>query len=740
MHSNYILTVILLLLPCFLCAQTSVSGKVFDEEKAPIVGAYVIKQSSDVHTHTNEAGDFLLNNALPGDTLKIMYLGYATRQIVLTDLSPLSVEMEEAAFDLSQVVVGQNAKVTNLVTGIDLKINPVQSSQEILAVVPGLFIGQHAGGGKAEQIFLRGFDIDHGTDVSITADGLPVNMVSHAHGQGYADLHFVIPETIDFIDFGKGPYYADRGNFTTAGYVDMRTKDKLRESLIKTEAGRFNTLRVVGLTDILSREKHNAYIATEFLRSDGPFESPQNLRRTNVMLKYSGQVSDADRVSVMLSHFNSDWDASGQIPQRAVNSGRITRFGAIDDTEGGNTSRTNFAVNFSRALSNETFIKSRVYYSLYDFELFSNFTFFLDDPVNGDQIRQFEKRRMFGAESEWNHSLFLGKNVSTLLQGGVGVRYDNIDDNTLSHTLNRRTTLENYSLGNVDETNLYAYAKADFDIGNFLIQPAVRADYFDFNYVNDLNPLYEQLSDTKVIVSPKLNFIYNLNTQTQLFLKTGKGFHSNDTRVVTAAEGRPVLPAAYGADLGANFKPGKRLIVNAALWYLYLEQEFVYVGDAGIVEPSGRTRRTGADVGVRWQMTDALFADADINYALPRSLDDPEGENLIPLAPTWTSVGGLNYRKKGFTGSIRYRWLHDRPANEDGSIIAAGYFITDLSAAYEMKRVTFGLAIENLFNEEWNETQFATESRLDFEAESTEEIHFTPGTPFFVKGSFTYRF
>ncbi len=739
MRANFFYPLLLLFLPLFTFGQ-SISGNVCDSDKSPIIGAYVLKVSTEKHTHTNELGNFLLKDISIGDTLQIMYLGYETQQIVLKDLSPIKLNLEESYFDLGEVVVGQNAKQTNLVSNIDLKLNPVQSSQEILAVVPGLFIGQHAGGGKAEQIFLRGFDIDHGTDVGITVDGMPVNMVSHAHGQGYADLHFVIPETVQDIDFGKGPYYANKGNFTTAGYVEMNTKDKLENSMIKTEIGSFNTLRAVGLLDIVSSEKHNAYVATEFLASDGPFESSQNFKRANVLLKYSGQVSDQDKLTFIASHFTSSWDASGQVPQRAIDSGLITRFGAIDDTEGGNTSRTNFALNFNRTLDNQTFIKNNVYYSLYDFELFSNFTFFLEDSINGDQIRQYEKRQIFGAESQINHSFFIGDNVSTLLQGAVGLRYDNIDNNTLANTLNRRTTLNNISLGDVDETNLYAYAKAEFDVGSFLIQPSVRFDYFDFNYVNDLNVLYNKEAATQTIISPKLSFIYNLNSKAQLFLKSGVGFHSNDTRVVVAERERPVLPAAYGADLGGDFKPFKRLFVNAALWYLFLEQEFVYVGDAGIVEPSGRTRRMGVDLGFRWQISNNLFANMDLNYAVPRSLDDPEGENLIPLAPTFTSTGGLNYKKNGFSAAINYRWLKDRPANEDNSIVAKGYTITDLNFGYDWKRVGVGIAIENLFNEEWNETQFATESRLDFEPVSVEEIHFTPGTPFFIKGNVSYKF
>ncbi|MFK7936434.1 MAG: TonB-dependent receptor [Saprospiraceae bacterium] len=718
-----------------------ISGKVLDTQNDPIVGAYVLNISTDKHAHTNEVGQFLLKEVNIGDTLEVVHLGYEGSQLIVRDLdSEIKILLKETIFQIEEIVVGQNVKKTNLLSDINMRLNPVNSSQEILTKVPGLFIGQHAGGGKAEQIFLRGFDIDHGTDVTLSVDGLPVNMVSHAHGQGYADLHFVIPETVEFIDFGKGPYYADKGNFNTAGYVAMQTKDRLDESLIKLEVGQFNTFRTMAMLDVLNTENHHAYLASEFLLSDGPFDSPQNFSRQNFLFKYNGEISPQNNISFLASHFTSKWDASGQVPQRAVDAGLIGRFGAVDDTEGGQTSRTNLSINFNRMLDEDTYFKTTVFYSQYDFELFSNFTFFLEDPDNADQIRQYEERELFGAQSEWNHSTYLFEDVATLLQAGVGFRHDNVDNNTLARTKNRQTTLENIALGDVDETNLFGFVSADFEKNNWLIQPGLRFDLFKFNYVDDLQTLFERKSAFKPIVSPKFNVIYNASPSVQLFAKSGVGFHSNDTRVVVAGSEQQILPAAYGADLGTIFKPRKRLVVNAALWYLFLQQEFVYVGDAGIVEPSGRTRRMGVDVGFRWQLANNFFANADFNYAFARSVDDPEGNNFIPLAPDLTSTGGFSYISKNFVAGINYRWIGNRPANEDNSIVAEGYFITDINVSYEWKRFGLGLNIENVLNQEWNETQFATESRLQFEPTSVEEIHFTPGTPFFLKANLSYKF
>jgi len=718
----------------------NVSGLIIDNSKEKIAGAYVVVSSTENHTHSDDFGKFMIENVKIGDSLKIIHIGYEPKTVIVENFDEkVTIELVESYFELGELTVKQSSKEVNVISAIDIQLSPVRSSQELLKKVPGLFIGQHAGGGKAEQIFLRGFDIDHGTDVSISVDGIPVNMVSHAHGQGYADMHFVIPETVELMDFGKGPYYADKGNFTTAGYVEFTTKEKLDNSQISLEAGRFNSMRTVGLFKLLDTEKQDAYIATEYMISDGPFESSQHFSRNNILGKYTTQLNNGGQFSILASYFSSKWDASGQVPERAVDQGLITRFGAIDDTEGGETNRTNIAVSFNRILSDNTFIKNRIYFSKYDFTLFFNFTFFLNDPINGDQIRQRENRQIYGGESVFNYATSV-KGASTLFQLGAGLRSDKITDNELSRTLNRKTLVSNIQLGDVDEKNLYTFARAEFDVGNWLFEPSVRFDFFKFNYVNSLDTLYQNQSQSKGIVTPKFNILYNLNNSVQLFFKSGIGFHSNDARVVLEQDNRAILPAAYGADIGSIFKPTRRMIANVAFWYLSLDQEFVYVGDEGVVEPSGSTRRVGVDIGLRYQLNDWIFANADFNYAFARSLEDPEGQNLIPLAPIITSTAGLNFKKDKFRGSLQLRYLQDRPANEDNSIEAEGYSITDLNLSYDVKNMTFGIAIENLFNQEWNETQFATESRLRNETEAVEEIHFTPGSPFFIKGIFTYKF
>lgn len=725
----------------FMTHAQELKGSVVNELNQPLEDVYVYNINSESHTHTSENGVFISTNTKVADSIRVRLLGYKTRTIQVENTTGLKIILEEKTFQLDEMVITEELNPVSTISRLDLKLIPVNSSQEVLRKVPGLFIGQHAGGGKAEQIFLRGFDVDHGTDVSISVDGMPVNMVSHAHGQGYSDLHFVIPETINKIDFGKGGYYAQEGDFNTAGYVNFKTKDYLKESSISTSAGQFNTLRTVGLFDLVENTKNqNAYVALEYIATDGPFESPQNFNRLNLFGKYVIYSPENDKLTLTASHFTSRWDASGQIPQREVDNGNITRFGAIDDTEGGDTERTNFNVTFDTYISNDTKLSANAFYSHYAFELYSNFTFFLEDPLNGDQIKQKEDRTIFGANAAITHTTDLG-GIELNLTTGFGIRHDVVDDVELSRTLNRRTTLENSQLGDINQTNIDAFVNAEFVMGKFKIAPALRVDYFKFLYNDALQTNYETLSETKSILSPKLNFFYNAKDNLQLYLKSGLGFHSNDARVVVANGGEDILPRSYGADLGSVWKPFPKLVVNSALWYLFLEQEFVYVGDAGIVEPSGKTRRYGLDLGLRYQLTDWLFLDSDATFTNARSTEVPSGKNYIPLAPDFTFTGGLAVNNlDGFSGGMRLRYLDDRPANEDNSIVAQGYFVTDFNVNFDFKTITLGLAIENLFDVDWNETQFATESRLRNETRPVEEIHFTPGTPFFIKGTVTYTF
>ncbi|MBK7885557.1 MAG: TonB-dependent receptor [Chitinophagaceae bacterium] len=280
---------------------------------------------------------------------------------------------------------------------------------------------------------------------------------------------------------------------------------------------------------------------------------------------------------------------------------------------------------------------------------------------------------------------------------------------------------------------MYAFTQQQVTVDKWFVEAGIRFDHLGFSYLDKLN-VQQQPSRNTSIVSPKLNIQYTVNPKMQIFAKAGKGFHSNDTRVVVANEGKQILPAAYGTDIGMTLKPGKNLFISVAAWSLFLEQEFVYVGDAGVIEPSGKTKRNGIDIIARYQLTKNLFFNTNINFTKPRAVGEIKGEDYIPLAPVFTSVGGLFYKQqKGFNGGLSYRYIKDRPANEDNSIIAKGYFLLDGAFNYTMPKYEIGIAVENIFNIKWNEAQFATESRLSSEPAPVSELHFTPGTPFFAR-------
>ncbi len=736
---------ILILLGVTSALHAQLNGVVYNENKKPLEAVYIYNKSNKEHAHTNHFGKFELSNPGEGDSLVVGLLGYEKTELLLTkDIlkQDLIITLIPKIFQLEELVLTEPIDVLNRIVDIDVKINPINSSQEILRRVPGLIIGQHAGGGKAEQIFLRGFDVDHGTDVGISVDGMPVNMVSHAHGQGYSDLHFLIPETIDKINFGKGPYYTNIGDFNTAGYINFKTKNAIDESTVSLTAGQFNTLRTLGMFNLFDKKGvQNAYLALEYIESDGPFESPQNFDRLNIMGKYNAYIDDNSKIGLTLSHFNSKWDASGQIPVREVNNGNISNFGAIDDTEGGFTSRTNANIQFNSILNNDVALQSNMYYSKYNFELYSNFTFFLEDQTNGDQIKQKENRDIFGFNSQFTKDIdYNGFDIKYTF--GTGLRFDNIKDIELSRTLNRQTTLENIQLGDVYQRNLSGFFNAVIDLGKLSITPGLRLEYFNFQYTDKLEDVYSAKTNTDVILLPKINFRYNLNNNLQWFLKSGIGFHSNDARVVLNDDANKALPKAYGVDLGNVWKPAQNLILNSTIWYLFSEEEFVYVGDAGIVEPSGKSERFGLDLGLRYQIGDYLYFNSDATFTKARSLEAESGNDYIPLAPDFTLVGGLSIKNyNGFSGSINYRYLDDRPANEDNSEIAEGYFVTDFNLNYSFnKHWKLGVTIENIFDTDWKETQFLTESRLQNELQSVEEIHFTPGTPFNFKTTLSYSF
>jgi hypothetical protein len=699
-----------------------------------------------------------------GDSLhlEVSFIGYRSLTLTLpAGAHRIVVELEKSALDLRTVTITGHAGVNvfHTLSQIDLHMQPVRSAQDLLRLVPGLFIAQHQGGGKAEQIFLRGFDADHGTDVNISVDGMPVNMVSHAHGQGYADLHFLIPETVASYEFGKGPYYTNRGDLTTAGYLAYHTLNVPERDMVKIEGGQFGSGRVMALVNLLDDKAkikgQNAYVAGEGLYSNGgPFILPEHFHRFSLFSKFNTPVGDASRLSVTAGVMGSRWRASGEIPDRAVAEGYIpSRWGALDSSQGGYTTRAYVNARLTTPLKNGFTLDNQVWYSHYYFALISNFTFFYYYPTTGDEFRQHEIRDLGGTSSRISRSLTVGNSIWTT-SIGAGSRFDFIDPSELDHSMNG-VVLQPLQLGRTREASLFGYWDETIEQGHWLIDAGLRADYFHFFYDN-MAPLADTFATKlyagldpraeKTTVSPKLNVQYTFNDRLQLYFKSGKGFHSNDARVVIANQGFQTLPAAYGTDLGINWKLIPALFMNAALWYLYLQQEFTFGQDlidqpGGPVQPSGKTSRMGIDLSARYQLGSWLFPYVNMNLAKPRFIDSAAGHRFVPLAPTFTSTAGLDFRlKSGWNGGISYRYLHNRAANSTYSLTALGYWVTDLTLNYTRKSYELGLAVENLFNVTWNESQFEYISRLRRETQPVDEVSYTPGVPFFARLKLTVFF
>lgn len=729
----------------FSCAQAQINHTtlhfVDQDAQVPITGANIFKRPYQSIGITDHNGNFeYFGPLMASDSLYITAVGFEKKKLHIDTTSDYIIfQLIPSKTMLSEVVVSAgNLNPYHAISQTDIRLRGVSNSQEVLRIVPGLFIGQHQGGGKAEQIFLRGFDNDHGTDIHLSVDGIPINMVSHAHGQGYADSHFIIPETIESTNYEKGMYNASKGDLAVTGFAAFHTANALDKNLVKVEGGQFGTYRALGMFRLLPKavqNKQSWYAASEYRYSNAYFDHPQHFKRFNFFTKYTGRPNDNNQLTVSASSMHSSWMASGQIPAIAVEQGLVGFYGAIDPNEGGVTSRTNAQVQLTTHFKNGGILQHQVYYSHYTFDLNSNFTFFLRDSINGDELRQREHRHVAGYNGSYSREHFMG-NVRFNSTLGWNTRGDFIRNISLSHTVNRYTTVHPLKLGNIDESQRDVYFNEQMTFSRrWALDLGIRYDYLHYMYGNRLAsdttlPGLGKYRAHNAIVSPKFKLGYLAGKNVQLYLFAGKGFHSNDARAAVVEGGKGTLPAAYGADLGAVAKPGKNLLLNAAVWYSYLQREYVYGGDGGSVEFSGKTRRIGMDFSGRYQPLPFLYLDADVNYAHGRALDGPKGGGHIPLAPVWSSTGGAAFIwKNGCNGGLRYRYMGDRPANEGYSLTAKGYFVADFVLNYTTRKFEIGVTINNLFNTRWKETQFDTYFRLKGQ-QPMDGIAFTPGTKF----------
>ena len=670
---------------------------------------------------------------------------------------------EAPPFRLPEVVVEADRPYTaassHTVRERDFSLRPLRRPADLLEVAPGLIVMQHAGGGKANQYMLRGFDADHGTDVALKLDGVPLNNPSHGHGQGYADVNFLIPEVLRLIEVDKGPYFVEHGDFATAGAVNVVTSRRAPANTTAFQAGRFGIYRglVMGGGQL---GEVDGTIAAEGYGQDGPFESPEDYTRYSLFSRAAYDTGDWTTDLTFLS-YRGTWHASGQLPRRAVNDGRLDRFGSVDPTEGGTSQRHQLHARAAWQPDARRDVRLLAYGVYYDLDLFSNFTFFASDPVNGDQIGQKDKRWYGGLEASYAHRATFGA-LAAEGRAAVGLRGDRIA-NQLAYT-RERAFLQNVVADRVQLLDSYCYLETDVVWTPWL--RSVVGLRFDDVYadVDDRFPsrdpaLAGEGSTNDTSVGPKASLVLTPFTDpgsrwraTSVFLNYGEGFHSNDARgAVRDVDPTDLAVKARGGEVGVRTRLFDRLDAALALWLLDLDSELVFVGDEGTTEASGRSRRTGLELEVRYAILDWLFLDADYTHTRARFRDEPDGADFVPLAPEWTVSSGLSVRRDDWFGSLRVRSISARPANEDDSLTAAGYTIWDLQIGRvwrlspdwlggRVKSLTLELDVQNLFDQDYREAQFATDSRLAGEPVVVSDVSYVPGYPITVIGGIRLEF
>lgn len=637
------------------------------------------------------------------------------------------------------------ASSDRIIVDKDILLQPQGRPADLLRLAPGLITLEHSGGaGKADQYLLRGFDADHGTDLALHVDNMPVNLRSHAHGQGYADLNFIIPETIQQIDVRKGPYHVEYGDFATAGVVNYITREVVPETFVQLSGGEFNTQRHLFMASP-TKEDVRSLIAGEFFYTDGPFINHNRNTRYNGLAKATFEPNAQSQLSLTMTQHYGRWNGSGQIPLREVMAGRLNRFGSLDPSEGGETARTTARLDYHYDIPSGGTVFARLWGQYYHLSLFTNFTFFLEDSVNGDGIEQNDRRWLYGGDIGYRQILRLigTEGMATL---GLQTRID--DARVRLGKQRKRNSLTITQESNIFEASYSPYVKIDVSLLPWMrFVGGGRADIFTYDVRDRCGPVCTNRPEgntSDVIGSAKGNLIMGPWANTEFFVNVGTGFHSNDARDVVSNTSAATLPRAIGYELGLRARPSSDLELLMTIWLLNLESELVFVGDEGTTEIRGETRRLGTEFSMRYSPLDWLTIRGDLTYTDAEFRDNGDS---VPLAPEFTAFSSVTGRlPNGMAGTLQMLTVGSQAGIEDRSVLLEPFTVFDLIVrgpiplAPPTRRLEGFLSVRNLTDTDWRQAQFFYESQLATEPAGVSDIHFVPGIPRMVMGGLTWSF
>jgi outer membrane receptor protein involved in Fe transport len=743
-------------------AQTSeVVGTVRDETGGLLPGVVVelTRTGAARQTVTDARGAYRFDNLSPGEALihcSLVNFSNARRTVIIPAAGTMRVDVVLSLALHADVTVTGKSTFTNLadaedpaqnlvgiaqsasqgaITARQLDTRPLMRTSEVLETVPGMVISQHSGEGKASQYYLRGFNLDHGTDFSTTVAGMPVNMPTHGHGHGYADLNFVIPELVSGVQYSKGPYFADQGDFATAGATNINYTTTLSRPIVRAGGGDQGFGRVLAAASPALGEGR-LLAAVEVQHNDGPWERPDSFRKVNGLIRYSrGDTQNGFAITGM--GYRGDWDSTDQIPARAVSDGTIDRFGTIDPTDGGDSYRYSGSFEWQRTRNNAS-TKLTAFGIAYDLNLFSNFTYFLDDPVNGDQFRQADRRFVSGARLSHRR---LGRWGGRPMQNTFGgqLRNDDISNVGLYHTA-ARNPLETIREDSVVQTSAGGFAQNEMQWTPWLSTLAgVRMDWYRFDV--DAGKPANSGTNHAALVSPKGGAAFGPWSGTEIYVNAGLGFHSNDARGATITvdplTGAPAdrvtpLGRARGAEVGIRSVRIPRLQTSLTAWTLRLDSELIFIGDAGTTEAGRPSHRYGVEWANYYSPRNWLTFDLDLAVSSARFTDDDPAGVYVPGAVATVVAGGARVDSlRNIFGSVRWRYFGPRPLVEDNSIRSNATSLVNFEAGYKFSNsVRLAVDVFNLFDSKTSDIDYFYTSRLRGEpAGGLDDIHFHPTLP-----------